>query len=142
LSNLAPKDAPSQKTVIEWDRRQPTTKLDRLPGALLYDWITVAIRKRDAKFFDEIARILRERIITHRELGPAFSSPDEHILLAYIELKEVGKEPTKKQIRESCGNVGAITHSRSMVIARAAASKGQLQRRPKKRLRVLARRNS
>jgi len=66
-----------------------------LPPSLFYDWATIAVRRRDATFFKEVARLLEDKIEPQKEDFAAL-----HAIMAYKELKELGKDPTKRDVRE------------------------------------------
>jgi len=83
----------------EWKRNQEwdelSTDLEWLPASLFFDLATIAVRRRDAAFFEEVARILREKIVPRQE-----DMAGRHVLVAYEEVKQPGSEPTKKEVRE------------------------------------------
>ena len=83
----------------EWKRNQEcdeqSTDLELLPASLFFDLATIAVRRRDAAFFEEVARILREKIVPRQE-----DMAGRHVVVAYEEVKQPGSEPTKKEVRE------------------------------------------
>jgi hypothetical protein len=68
---------------------------ESLPPSLFYDWATIAVRRRDAGFFKEVARLLEDKIKPQKEdLAARFA------IMAYGEFRELGKDPTKRDVRE------------------------------------------
>ena len=86
--------------VAQWKREQlvdgRAIEFELLSPALFFDWATIAIRKRDYKFFEKVARLLRDKVVPLQE-----DSVGRHVINAYTEVKEPGGEPTKKKVRET-----------------------------------------
>lgn len=92
--------------VNEWRRdrseEEQSAELELLPATLFFDFAVIAIKRRDYRFFEEVARLLREKIEPLQE-----DVVGKHVLFAYRELKQPGSEPTKMEVRERALTVWA-----------------------------------
>ena len=68
------------------------TEGELVPPAMFYKLVTIAVKQRDYTFFEEVARLLRDKIEPREQdvIGQC-------LLSAYKQLKQPGEYPTKKK---------------------------------------------
>jgi hypothetical protein len=84
----------------DWKQRQKEDELpatfELLPASLLFEWMAIGVRQRDWRLFEDITRLLRDKI----GQCAAADQAGRWARSAYMELKQPGKEPTKVEVRE------------------------------------------